>query len=217
MVNIFKFFKVGIKWIKGKINIYKFKRKWRSNNSHNYTCAEGDFSDIAKVGNQTYGVINVKYFGNKDEHLTVGHYCSIADDVVFLTGGNHNMNTFSQFPFAAYYNLGKSHKALTKGPIVVQDDVWIGYGATILSGVTIGQGAIIGARSVVSKDVPPYAIFVGNKVVKYRYTDDIIDKMIKFDFSKLTPEEIEKNGDLMYKEIDDTFFETDFYKNHIKN
>jgi len=126
------------------------------------------------------------------------------------------LSAFSTFPFDAYYNTGRSYQAPTKGSIVVGDDVWIGYRSTILSGVTIGQGAVIGACSVVTKDVPPYAIFVGNKVIKYRYPQNIIDKMVKFDFSKLTPDDITKNSYLLDKDVDESFFETDFYKNHLK-
>ena len=103
-----------------------------------------------------------------------------------------------------------------KGPIIVGDDVWIGLNSIILSGVTIGQGAVIGARSVVAKDVPPYAVYVGNKVVKYRFNDDIIQKLLKFDYSKLTDEDIKENRELLNKEIDESFFETNFYKNHLK-
>ena len=161
--------------------------------------------------------MNVKSYGNAKEHLKIGHYCCIAEDVVFLTGGNHTISTFSQFPFDAYYNTGRAHQAPCKGPIVVGDDVWIGFGATVLSGVTIGQGAIIGAKSIVTKDVPPYAIYVGNKVVKYRYPENIVEKMIRFDFSKLTPADIESNSHLLNLELDESFFETDFYIQHLKD
>ena len=70
-----------------------------------------------------------------------------------------------------------------KVDIVVEDDVWIGYGALVLSGVTIGQGSIIGARSIVTKNVPPYSIYVGNRVIGKRFPDEIIDKLISIDFS----------------------------------
>lgn len=216
MASIVKIFKYGIKYLKGNLDVFKFKQHWRNNNAHNYTCKANKFPDVVKVGNQTYGNVNVQYFGNEKEYLKIGHYCSIADDVVFLTGGNHILSAFSTFPFDAYYNTGRSYQAPTKGSIIVGDDVWIGYRSTILSGVTIGQGAVIGACSVVTKDVPPYAIFVGNKVIKYRYPQNIIDKMVKFDFSKLTPDDITKNSYLLDKDVDESFFETDFYKNHLK-
>ena len=128
------------------------------------------------------------------------------------------MKTLSSYPFDNYYT-NYSHVAPTKGPIIVGDDVWIGLNSIILSGVTIGQGAVIGARSVVAKDVPPYAVYAGNKVVKYRFNDDIIQKLLKFDYSKLTEltdEDIKRNRELLNKEIDESFFETEFYKNHLK-
>ena len=72
-----------------------------------------------------------------------------------------------------------------KVDIIVEDDVWIGYGALILSGVTIGQGSIIGARSIVTKDVPPYSIYAGNKVIRKRFPDEIIQKLSTIDFEKI--------------------------------
>ncbi len=99
--------------------------------------------------------------------------------------------TFSTFPYNYYFDTGMD---LSREPIIVEDDVLIGHGVTVLLGVTIGQGAVIGAWSVVANDVPPYAIYVGNKVIKYRYKQEYIDKMMKIDFSKLIKEDIENNG-----------------------
>ena len=207
--------------IKSAINRRKEQRnaqiEWRNKNAHNFTTVSGKVPDVINVGNGTYGNIDIRWFWDKKEHLSIGHYCSIAEGVLFLTGGNHLLDTLSSFPFAHYYDTGESYYAPTKGPIVVGDDVWIGINSTILSGVTIGQGAVIGANSVVAKDVPPYAIYVGNKVVKYRFSEEIIDKLIKFDYSKLTPKDIIDNHNLLKKKIDMDFFETDFYKGHLKN
>ena len=79
-------------------------------------------------------------------------------------------------------------EALSKGKIIVEDDVWIGMNALILSGVKIGKGAIIGAGSVISKDIPPYAIAVGNpcKVIKYRFSEEIRKKVNKIKFENIT-------------------------------
>ncbi len=200
----------------GRKKMNQAKEQWRIKNSHNNTNIIDIFPDVVTVGNGTYGNINIRWFWDKQEHLSIGHFCSIAEGVLFLTGGNHRLSTLSSFPFDAYYDTGKSSLAPTKGPIVVGDDVWIGINSTILSGVTIGQGAVIGAGSVVAKDVPPYAIYAGNRVVKYRFDEDTIRKLLKFDYSKLTGEEIIKNRDLLYKDIDDSFFESDFYKSHLK-
>lgn len=73
--------------------------------------------------------------------------------------------------------------------IVVEDDVWIGYDCLIMSGVTIGKGSVIGARSIVTKDVPPYSIFVGTKVIKTRFSEDIVQKSLKIDYSKIKHEQ----------------------------
>ena len=203
-----------------KRNIWN--NKWRELNKHNYTYLSNSFpdnvniEDIISVGNGTYGYLDVRWFWNNQEQLRIGHYCSIAEGVLFLTGGNHTMDTLSSYPFNHYYDTGISHIAPSKGAIVVEDDVWIGLNSIILSGVTIGQGAVIGAGSVVAKDVPPYAVYVGNKVVKYRFSEEIIEKLLMFDFSKLTSNEIKKHGEILGEKIDYNFFESDFYKSHIK-
>ena len=86
----------------------------------------------------------------------------------------------------------------------------------ILSGVTIGQGAIIGAGSVVAKDIPPYAVYAAGRIIKYRFDDSTIQKLMMFDYNSLSDEDIRNNIDLLYSEIDDSFFETDFYHSHLR-
>ena len=85
------------------------------------------------------------------------------------------------------------------------EDLRIGYGATIMSGVHIGQGAVVAAGAVVTKDVPPYAIVGGvpAKVIKYRFEPDLIEELLKVDYSKLTKEDIEKHIDDLYTELKD--------------
>lgn len=99
----------------------------------------------------------------------------------------------------------KNNEALSKGNIIIEDDVWIGQGAIILSGVTIGRGSVIGAGAVVAKDIPPYSIVVGNpgKVIKKRFSDEIIEKLMKVDYSKLDENKIKYNIDLLYTEINE--------------
>lgn len=194
------------------IQRYEFKKRWRRKNTHNLTAAENDINDFVSVGNYTYGVINAPYLGGK---ITIGNYCSIADNVAFLSGGEHYINHFSSFPF--YGKMLGGPEPAGGGEIVISDDVWIGYGAIILSGVHIGQGAIIGAGTIVAKDIPPYAIFAGGRIIKYRFTEDIIQKLLKFDYSRLTKEDIEKNIDLLYRPVDNQFFEKDFYKRYLRD
>lgn len=206
-----------IKSIFGKImNVIKlliFKIIWRKKNSHNYTNVKNIFP-IGKVhvGKKTYGSLQVKAYGNPSEKLIIGSYCSIAGEVEFLLGGDHFYKGLSTYPFRKYVCKQKEN-TLTKGPIVLKDDVWIGQRCLILSGVTIGQGAIVAAGSIVVKDIPPYAIYAGDKIVKYRFSDDIIKKLIKFDYSNLRDEEIKNNCEFLYTNLDIKNLDNDFFKN----
>lgn len=176
--------------------------KYRKQNSHNFTNIK-NVCDIKKieVGKGTYGIIDIKTYRGQNCNLKIGNYCSIADDTVFILGGEHCYNKISTYPFKSKFL--KEPESQNKGNIIIGDDVWIGYGTTILSGVNIGQGAIIGAKSVVSKDVPPYAIFVNNKVIKYRFNENIIEKLLQVNFSKLEEQFIKDNIDLLYKEVNE--------------
>lgn len=179
------------------------QNEWRRRNAHNETYIGRQF-DLNKVtvGKYTYGIINAWTWGKREEHLSIGHFCSIADDVVFLLGGNHNYTGITTFPCRVKF-MGHAEEAETKGKIIVGDDVWIGYRATILSGITIGQGAVIGAGSVVCNDVPPYAIAGGNpiKVIGWRYEQEVIKEMANLNWGKVTKEKLEKNHWLLYKDI----------------
>lgn len=169
----------------------KYKRKWRRINSNNYTVPKDIYPDeLIQIGNYSYGEINVDYYSVSNEKLLIGHFCSIAQGVLFILGGGHNYRHFTNYPFDKKFN--DIHEALTKGPIIVHDDVWIGYGATILSGVELGQGAVIGARAVVTKSVPPYAIVVGNPavIIKYRFPKDICERLLSIDFSLIDDKKI---------------------------
>ena len=109
------------------------------------------------------------------------------------------MNTFSTYPFKVMV-LGEKREAWSKGPIIVEDDVWIGTRAIILSGVRIGKGAVIAAGTVVTKDIPPYAIVGGNpaKIIKFRFEQDVINELMKVDFAKIDKNFISTNIDLLY-------------------
>ena len=92
---------------------------------------------------------------------------------------------------------------MAKGDIILEDDVWIGHSAIIMSGVTLGQGSIVAAGAVVTKDVPPYAIVGGNpaKIIKYRFEREVIEKLLKFDFSKLSNEVVKDKLSVLYTHI----------------
>ncbi|NRP71010.1 Streptogramin A acetyltransferase [Ensifer psoraleae] len=120
------------------------------------------------------------------DRLVIGRYCAIATGVQFImNGANHALGGFSTFPFSIFpggWRDGSDPVAYTsgyRGNTVVGNDVWIGMDATILPGITVGNGAIVGMKSVVSKDVPPYAVVAGNpaRVVRMRFPADTIDRL----------------------------------------
>lgn len=183
------------------INKFKKEPSWEQLNRHNKTIKNSKFpNDIVTVGKCSYGPLNVLYFRNPKESLTIGSYVSIAYNVSFILGGNHVYSGISTYPFKAKLH-GEPYEATSKGPIIIEDDVWIGYGAIILSGVRVGQGAIIAAGSVVCKDVPAYSIVSSNpaKVVKYRFEEEIIEKLLEIDFNNINTSK--ENLEALYTEV----------------
>ena len=187
-----------------RFSLILFRKRWRNTNRFNTTIPLNIF-DINSVfiGKHTYGGIAVLNYNNYYK-LTIGNYCSIATDVMFILDADHYTKHISSFPFKVKM-LGEQFEGVSKGDIIVDDDVWIGYGATIMSGVHISQGAVIAAGAVVTKDVPPYAIVGGvpAKVIKYRFEPEMIEKLLKVDYSKLTKEMIEDHIDDLYVDLKD--------------
>ena len=134
--------------------------------------------------------------------LVIGKFCSIACGAKFLlNSANHTMSSLSTYPFPLFFeewNLEKKDVTKSwdnKGNIIIGKDVWIGYEAVILAGVTIGDGAIIGTRAVVTKDVPPYTIVGGvpAKPIKKRFSEEIISKLLDIQWWNWSDEKIAKN------------------------
>lgn len=159
-----KTFKKGLIDLFGKLKEYlrlrSTNKAWRAKNSHNRTNLEMvGLENYISVGNYTYGHINAVGLGEKTR-LKIGSFCSIAGEVLFMMNAEHQLNCISSFPFRVAV-MGEPFEALSKGDIVVEDDVWIGTRAIIMSGVKIGRGSVIAAGAVVTKDVPPYAVVGG--------------------------------------------------------
>lgn len=160
---------------------------WKRANRHNQTAPMNVFDRTkVSVGIGSYGGLEVFFFGTPGERLSIGNYVSIGPHVTFLCGGEHALTGISTYPFRAAA-CGEI-EAASRGPIVVKDDVWIGLGARILSGVTIGQGAVIAAGAVVVKDVPPYAIVGGvpAKLIRWRFSESVREKLARIDWSQMT-------------------------------
>ena len=130
---------------------------------------------------------NVKYhFDFINDQLIIGKFCMIASGVEFImNGGNHLTEAISAYPFAifggAWANAMNGKQYPHKGDIRIGNDVWIGYKATILAGVNIGDGAIIATNATVTKDVPPYTIVGGNpaKPIRQRFSNEQINKLLE--------------------------------------
>jgi acetyltransferase-like isoleucine patch superfamily enzyme len=186
---------------------------WRKRNAHNQTVIRNlfDFEKV-RVGQATYGPLNIQEWGHPDEQLNIGHYVSISEGVTFILGGNHPYQGITTFPVKVKY-LGHAKEAQTKGAINVGDDVWLGHNAMVMSGVTISQGAVVAAGSVVAKDVPPYAIVAGNpaRVIKYRFPESIIHKLMKINYACITPQTLAMIGLDLYKT-----FETPEFSNALE-
>ena len=156
----------------------------------------GDFSYFADTDFESHVTHHYDFCGDK---LIIGKLCQIAKGVEFImNGSNHQMNAVSTFPFYMLEGWEQAVPPLEemplKGDTVVGNDVWIGQNATILPGVNIGDGAIIGANSTVGSDVEPYCIVAGNpaRTIKKRFHDELIDIMLKLKWWDLPIEEINR-------------------------
>ena len=151
------------------------------------------------VGDYTYGHKQIKeYFVNNNGKLFIGKYCSIAEGVKVWLGGNHNTKAVSTYPFGLVHREKFKYicpnQPSTKGNVVIGNDVWIGANATIMSGVTIGDGAVIANNSHVVKDVEPYSLVGGNpaKEIRKRFNKEDIDFLLEFKWWDLPVEEVAK-------------------------
>lgn len=145
---------------------------------------------------------NVLYhypYVNNDK-LIIGKFCSIACNAKFIfNSANHTLKSLSTYPFPIFSEEWDSTMEITeawdnKGDIVIGNDVWIGYDAVIMSGVHIGDGAIIGTRALITKDVPPYSIVGGvpAKIIRKRFEDSVIEVLLKIKWWDWSTEKISR-------------------------
>ncbi len=145
------------------------------------------------------------YYEFNGDKLIIGKFCAIAKGVEFImNGANHRMCSVTTYPFNIMgHGWEKATPSLDelplKGDTVVGNDVWIGQNVTVLPGVHIGDGAIIGANSVVAKDVPPYCVAAGNPavVVRKRFDDQTVDFLLKLKWWDWSAEKIFANLEIL--------------------
>ncbi len=193
----------GIRSLLRKAERNRFNKLWRLRNPHNDTVPGERMFPLENVhaGRGTYGMLNVQsLFVQEGEQLHIGNFVSIAPGVQFLMGVNHQLNTYTTFPFYSRLVERSTRDALVRGPIVVGDEVWLGTNAIIMSGVSIGKGAIVAAGAIVTKDVPAYAIVGGNpaRIIKMRHSPEVIEALLELNLNTLSDDDIRKYIDAIY-------------------
>ncbi|MEW6486687.1 MAG: CatB-related O-acetyltransferase [Thermodesulfobacteriota bacterium] len=134
------------------------------------------------------------------DRLVIGRFCAIATGVTFLmNGANHRLGGISTYPFEIFGNgwerAAQAGEEPSRGDTVVGNDVWLGYRATVLPGVRIGDGAIVAACSVVAADVPPYAVVAGNpaRVARMRFSAAAVEELLEIAWWNWPPDKITRN------------------------
>lgn len=147
------------------------------------------FDKYIELGKYSYIAGDIFSFKWPDinSKVIIGNFCSISTGLQIYFGGNHRIDRVTTFPFGIInkniFNKfdGSGHPAISKGSIIIGNDVWIGENVKIFAGVKIGDGAVIAAESIVAKDVEPYSVCGGNpcKFIKYRFTEEQRNKLLQ--------------------------------------
>lgn len=160
---------------------YKFLGKLKHNLKTKL--APDEIDGRISIGEYTYGVSNQTVFMVRpNDCVTIGKYCSFGPGVRIFPSGEHNFRLPSTFPFyARMMNKGVHRDTYSKGEVIIGNDVWVGANVLILSGVRVGDGAVLAAGSVIVKDVEPYAIVSGvpATTLQYRFKPETIEAMLQ--------------------------------------
>lgn len=161
------------------------------------------------IGRFTYGGAGFRLW-SAGERVLVGAFCSFAEGVLIFGGGEHRVDWVTTHPLRIAFNspgAGEDGHPHSKGTTKIGNDVWMGHGALILSGVTVGDGACVGAGAVVSKDVPPYSIVAGNpaKVVRLRFSERQIEQLLQIAWWNWPIEKIQRFESLLCDSDIDAF------------
>jgi chloramphenicol O-acetyltransferase type B len=162
------------------------------------------------IGKWTYGNPKIRSW-EEGASLRIGSFCSIAEGVKIFLGGEHRVDWVTTFPFSVLWEAGHGIKGhpKTKGDVIIGNDVWVGADCVILSGVTIGDGAVLGARAVATRDIPPYAIATGNpaRTVRKRFDDQTIARLLRVKWWEWGDKRIEKALPMLLQDDISSFLE----------
>lgn len=152
------------------------------------------------VGDYTYGALTVYPPNPELEHkITIGKFCSFADGITLSFHSNHSLKDITTYPFDSLQSEGWPAVEFSSSsgykPIIIENDVWVGYGCQILQGSHISNGSIIGAYSVVRGYLPPYSICIGNpaQIIRKRFSDEDIEKLLQVQWWDWPVEKIKEN------------------------
>lgn len=168
---------------------------------------------IKSVGKYTYGTHNIKIHSwGEGSNIVIGNFCSIAGNINIYLGGNHRTDWITTYPFGhisknVFNKFNGVGHPKTNGDVVIGNDVWIAENVTIMSGVKIGDGAVIANNSHVVKDVEPYSIVGGNpaKFIKYRFSQEQISKLLEICWWNWSDEKINNELSLLCNQKIDEF------------
>lgn len=172
---------------------------------------------IKSVGKYTYGHdknLTVLSWSGPNDKIYIGSFCSFGRSTTIIINADHNIHWISTFPFRSFRNKWKETSKIkghpsSRGDVIIGSDVWIATGSTILSGVNIGDGAIISANATVTKDIEPYSVVGGvpAKHIKYRFDRDIREKLLEIKWWDWPDNKIRENVFLLSSNNIEEFIE----------
>jgi len=162
---------------------------------------------FVSIGRHSYGLVPGSFARpTAAAPISIGNFCSFGPGVLIFGEADHRLDLASTFPFRARLLAPEqpNRDAVTRGPVSIGHDVWIGAHAIILSGVSIGHGAVIGAGAVVARDVPPYAIMVGNpaRIQRHRFGPEIVAALLEIAWWHWPDEKIKTAEAQFYGDIE---------------
>lgn len=165
-------------------------------------------SDRLTAGEYTYFDTRITFgLWQPEDRVIIGKFCSLAKDITIFGGGEHFTDRATTYPFVLMFAEERTERlvdAKKTNHTNIGHDVWLGYGATVMSGVKIGNGAIVGAKTVVAKDIPDYAVAIGNpaRIVRYRFQPQTIARLLDLGWWDWELNKILANLDLLYQNPD---------------